>query len=722
MLAVAMAGAMLVTPIALAGTTPTGTRGGDASIRAFVRGPFDAAAARARGVAIGASGGGWTAVRLPGDVMRGIPGHAPPQADLLAALPGAVAVVPSPRVRLALDAAAADMRLSLFRTVGPGGVSSPAGAGVLIGIVDTGIDLAHADFRNSDGTTRIVSLWDQTSAAGSPPAGFDYGSEWNAAAIDAGTVPSVDELGHGTHVAGIAAGNGRGGVAGLDAGKYVGVAPLATLCIVKLDFLDPAGPTAAEVADGVAYVFAKAAALGMPAVVNLSLGSHEGPHDGTSPFDEMLSSMEGPGRIVVAAAGNEGSTAIHSRVDVPTGTTSELTFFVPDYTPNDGAENDWFRLSAWHDRADSMSLAVVTPTGATVGPVASGSFDAATPDGAVSICVGDCSMPGVPASELSLTVRDADAATPPRGGVWKFRVTRRVAGGSGRVDGYLTDEFLGAWAPTITWQQGAAADGTLRSPATADSVLAVGAHVTKPCWTDVNGGTTCYASPSSTGQLAFFSSRGPRRDGVPKLDLTAPGMVIASTRSAAAAFDSFEVTPGGAHVVMMGTSIAAPMVSGAAALLLGRPGWSGAGPTRLRDYLRATARADGFTGAIPNNSWGYGKLDLLAAMSMTPTAVESPVPPARIALFALSRATPNPFNPSTEVRLELARAARVWLRIHGPNGSLVRTLIRGALPAGAHLVSWNGRDDRGAAVASGIYYLAATVDGETATRKMTLLK
>jgi subtilisin family serine protease len=250
----------------------------------------------------------------------------------------------------------------------------------------------------------------------------------------------------------------------------------------------------------------------------------------------------------------------------------------------------------------------------------------------------------------------------------------------------------------------------------------VGAHVTKPCWTDFNGGTTCVGSPSSNGQLAFFSSRGPRRDGIPKLDLTAPGQVIASSRSAAALFDAYLVVPGGAHVVMQGTSMSAPMVTGGVALLLGRPGWSGAGPTRLRDQLRTTARADGFTGTVPSNNWGFGKLDLLSAMSMTPTAVEAPAPPARGAPFELSRATPNPFNPNTEARLELTRAARVWLRVHGPNGALVRTLARGVLPAGTHLLAWDGRDDRGAGVASGIYYLVATVDGETATRKMTLLK
>jgi len=327
------------------------------------------------------------------------------------------------------------------------------------------------------------------------------------------------------------------------------------------------------------------------------------------------------------------------------------------------------------------------------------------------------------AFEISLYIHDANAVAPPAPGIWKFRVTRRVAGNAGRLDGYVADQILGSWAPWVSWQAGAVADGTLRSPATADSVIAVGAHITKPCWTDVGGSTQCAASASSTGQLAVFSSRGPRRDGVLKPDLTAPGVMIASTRSAAAFFESSEIVPGGAHVVMQGTSMATPMVTGAAALLLARPGWGASGPTRLRDQLRAAARADGFTGSVPNNNWGYGKLDLLAAMSMTPTAVEGPAtsvaPGAR---FTLSNAAPNPFNPNTAATLDLARPSRVLVRIHGPAGALVRTLVRATLPAGRNRLSWDGRDERGVAVASGIYYVTATVEGEAVTKKVTLLK
>ena len=680
--------------------------------RFFVRGSLDETAARSAGLLSGARAAGWTTLRVPGgrvDALR-----------VLRFRRGTGAIVPAPHLRLRLDAVAVDTRLSLVRTVGPGGITGPAGGGVLVGIVDTGIDLGHLDFRRPDGTTRIVSLWDQTSAAGTPPASFSYGSEWSAAAINAGSVVSPDDLGHGTHVAGIAAGNGRGGVAGLDADRYVGIAPEASLCIVKADFSNPAGASAADIIDGVAYVFARAAALGMPAVVNLSLGSQEGPHDGTHPVDEMLEAMTGPGRIIVAAAGNEGADRIHARVEVPAGGMSELTFRVPDYTANAGAENDYVLLSAWHDRADSLSVTIVTPSGATLGPLLTGSAEYETVDGHVSLCLGDCTAPGVPAAEISVRLHDVLQAAPPGSGTWKLRCTRVAAGGSGRLDGYVADQILGEFAPWTVWQQGAVTYGTILSPASSDSVIAVGAHTTKPCWPSIDGSTSCVGSSGTTGQLAFFSSRGPRRDGVLKPDLTAPGNAVVSTRSAAAVFDVWETVPGGAHAAMMGTSMAAPAVSGAVALLLARSGWAAAGPTRVRDHLRATARADGFTGSTPNDSWGYGKLDILSVLSMTPTAVEVGAP--ALARFTLSNAAPNPFNPRTSALLDLARAGWVSVRVHDVAGRQVRTVVAARLPAGRRTISWDGRDDRGAGVASGVYYLVVSVDGDRVTRKVTLLK
>ena len=139
--------------------------------------------------------------------------------------------------------------------------STPAGSGrgVVVGIVDTGIDLAHADFRAASGQTRIKYLWNQP-WSGTPPAGFNYGAEYSEAQINAGGANHHDDDGHGTHVAGIAAGNGRATGNGYAAYRYVGMAPEADLIVVKMRNSD------SDLINGVNYVFTRAAAMGKPAV------------------------------------------------------------------------------------------------------------------------------------------------------------------------------------------------------------------------------------------------------------------------------------------------------------------------------------------------------------------------------------------------------------------------------------------------------------------------
>ncbi|HSQ61508.1 MAG TPA: S8 family serine peptidase [Acidobacteriota bacterium] len=677
----------------------------------FVRGPFDRAEARARGVAIGARAGDWTTARIPLERL-----------ESLASLPGVDAIVLAHRCPLALDSAVADSRVASIRVPGPDGFLGPTGAGVLIGVVDTGIDLGHPDFRRPDGTTRLVSLWDQASAAGSPPAGYAYGSEWDASAIDGGIVASADDWGHGTHVAGIAAGNGRGGTAGLDQNRYAGIAPDASLCVVKADF-SSGGAGATDVVDGVAYIFEKAAALGVPTVVNLSLGGHQGPHDGTDPFDRMFSALTGPGRIVVAAAGNEGQSAIHAVGVLPPGGATVLKFAVPSYAPNEGAANDRLLLSAWLDPLDAATVTVTTPSGFVVGPVGAGaSATSSTSDGAITLCAGACAIPAGALTEIELSIEDAEAAAPPRTGTWTMTIARGATGGSGVVDAYTAEQTLGTHAPWVVWTQGGVTYGTLRSPATGDSIVAIGAHVTKACWTGEDGLVHCGAPEANIGKRAAYSSRGPRRDGVLRPDLTAPGSVVVSTRSAAAAFAATDVVEGGGHAALQGTSMAAPHVAGIVALLLSQEGWHDAHPSRVRAALRSTARADGFTGAIPTNEWGYGKADVTELLDLTPTGAEVSSPAGALPSLSLARAVPNPFHPRTALRLDVRRAGRVVVRVHAPTGRLVRTLFDGIVPVGARRIDWDGRDEAGRAAASGVYHFVASSEDGRVVRKATLLR
>ena len=193
---------------------------------------------------------------------------------------------------------------------------------MIVGIIDTGIDYNHEDFMDADGNSRILSIWDQKRHGGPSPTEIQgsYGTECDSESISDGSCPMIDSDGHGTHVAGTAAGRDP---------VYGGVAPDANIIVVSYDSSLDLGSGYADtifstnICQAAYYVFEKASELGMPAVVNLSLGTHIGPHDGTSLFEECLSGLVNgaSGRAIVAAAGNEYSddtyyTGIHAGFEV----------------------------------------------------------------------------------------------------------------------------------------------------------------------------------------------------------------------------------------------------------------------------------------------------------------------------------------------------------------------------------------------------------------------
>ncbi|MCW3078072.1 MAG: hypothetical protein JWO32_2681, partial [Bacteroidetes bacterium] len=180
------------------------------------------------------------------------------------------------------------------------------GTGVLVGIIDTGIDFNHPDFKDASGNTRVRFLWDQVQVSGSTvPQPYNYGIEWTAAQINASVCTHNDlpHYGHGTHVSGIAAGNALGN------GTHMGCASQAELVVVAIDF-NKQGPT---IADAVQYIYSKATALGKPCVINASLGDYYGSHDGTDLEAKLIEGMvqNVPGRVMVAAAGNAGNIRYH---------------------------------------------------------------------------------------------------------------------------------------------------------------------------------------------------------------------------------------------------------------------------------------------------------------------------------------------------------------------------------------------------------------------------
>jgi subtilisin family serine protease len=441
-----------------------------------------------------------------------------------------------------------------------------AGAGAIVGVADSGLDLTHQDFHD-----RIVC--------------YDYP-----------TRDPLDTVGHGTHVTGIAAGDGSSSPAG-----YVGMAPEADICASKVELTD------AGIIDGVNFIFTQASALGEPAVVNLSLGNQFGPHDGTSSFEQSLESLLGPGKIVVASAGNDGDTAIHAAGDIPAGGCIDIT---TDANSVDGSAI----FDYWYDGAADVCLTVLTPNGHSVGPVCAGdALDymvdpaAATPDGCVYVD-NAWTGPAPNGDNELITFVDGQAYGCPNdvaAGTWTYRF---CAEGGAHIDGWSNawdelQEFNPPYGNTAM---------TVGMPATANGVIAVASYVTKSCWQSLVG-TVCHqdffpGEVITIGDISPYSSKGPTRDGRSKPDISAPGTWIASALSV----DSYPpwynelITPDGVHLVLLGTSMSAPHVTGAVALLLEQdPSLT---PTDVKALLQSNALEDAFTGPTPNLTWGAGKL------------------------------------------------------------------------------------------------------------------
>lgn len=495
------------------------------------------------------------------------------------------------------------------------------GEGVIVGVVDGGIEYVHPNFYDADSVThlRIKRVWSQGESRATPPEGYDYGSEYATLDDIENAEYSRDNETHGTHVSGIAAGNGAGT-------EFVGAASKADLVVVPTTLMTE------NVLDGIQYIRRYAKEVGKPCVVNLSLGYHVGPHDGTSDFDRAMDEMKEPGFVVVGAAGNEGQKPIYVGCDFTSADTVFHTQLKFDQISKNTVVDVWSRDST----PLSVEVKIMKRTDGTF--VDSTGFYAMNEPMELTKTLrskgGSVEVNMIPEkNEFNgkyHMMMDVDARTLTMGSYAEYIVCLSVKTNAphpaAHVDMWAnTGEFTRFQHATLPPE--IIVGGSSRSTmgeigGTSKSILTVGSYNTRNAWKSLSGIYNNYDYMLPLDTLSYFSSHGPTADGRVKPDITAPGAYIVSSFNSHFRFDrndqvatvyrNSENYPFG---VMMGTSMATPAVTGIVALCLQlRPDWQ---VDSLRYHLSLSALNDRYTGSArtaPNYDWGYGKIDALALL------------------------------------------------------------------------------------------------------------
>ncbi len=507
----------------------------------------------------------------------------------------------------------------------PAGNLTNGGTGVVVGIVDYGCDFEHENFRNAGGGTRLLSIWHQAGAS-SPQSPFGYGKEYTTDQINAslqqsdpytalGYGPEEDSIfqtgTHGTHVMDIAAGNGRGsGVAG--------IAPQADLVFVDVSIntieesdIPLVGPgvvgssfgDSTRLLEAITYIFDKAG--DRPCVINVSLGTNGGPHDGSTLVEEGIDRLvrQAPNRAVVIAAANAYDDGIHAAGSVEEGGHFDLIWQIPsgDYSHNE------FEL--WYSDTDQFAVELFAPGGQSLGQVDPGQNAELTIDNQVVIFVANrLNEPNNGDNMIGIFL---ESGLPD--GPWTVRIHGVTA----------TNGSFHAWIErdnAVPSQFAAPHDNshTIGSLSCGHETLVVGS----------------YDGHKTSLPISYFSSAGPTRDGREKPEMSAPGHNVFAAHSRT----STGVTR------KSGTSMAAPAVTGIIALMFAEAQSRDIdlNIADIRNIIINTSRKNPPAGAGWDPQYGNGRISASDAVQAVMAMAQPPGPAAKPARKLKKKATAKP--------------------------------------------------------------------------------
>ena len=508
------------------------------------------------------------------------------QIPLISALPQIEYIEKPKRLFFAINQAKAASCVNILQEAPP----YLSGRGVLIAVLDSGLDYFHEAFRREDGTTRILELWDQTQNRIYTEAEINRALESGSREAARQVVSSADVSGHGTAVAGIAAGDSRGGAAERNfesggrsnggaggstvPGMYRGIAYESDLLVVKLGTARPDGfPRTTELMRAVNYAVSFAAERFLPLVINISFGNTYGSHDGTSLLETFLDDIGNYGRTtILVGSGNEGAASGHTSGTLQMRRTEEVEFTVSSYESS-------FSIQLWKAYSDQFTVSLQAPSGERFGPFSEelGPVRFRYRKTQILLYYG---KPG-PYSTAQELYFDfiPDEGSYVEEGIWTFFL-RPVSLVSGRYDFWLPSAGI---LNTATRFLRPTPDTTLTIPSTAAKVITVGAY---------NSFYNSYADFSGRGFTRLTSQVKP--------DIAAPGVNITAP------------AVNGGYQSVTGTSFATPVASGAAALLMQWGIVNGNDPflygEKVKAYLRRGARKLPGIAEYPNPMVGYGTL------------------------------------------------------------------------------------------------------------------